>query len=390
MSDIVYNYTNESAGTTHSFMNEYAFSSITGANFSHVKRYSFDANGKVSMDQIMSLINPLIDKFNYDRVISSAVRGLDYSDYEQDDEELAETSLTEDYLEYVYLFSTSKTVAVSINFFGGGSNYLQLNVVCQKHDVELAASTFEAFYEVITSLKKPSEEKSKVNFICQSGAGGLYLSELELRKDNTFDLNAHYNDDFVPISEHIIESLNKKRGKGIVFLHGKHGTGKTTYLRHLIHSLKKNVIYVSPDMSARVSEPSFLTFLMKHKNSVLIIEDAENVIKTREAGENQAVSNLLNITDGILGDGLNFQIICTFNTGFDNIDPALKRKGRMIAQYEFGNLSREKTSNLVKETYGSEVLPLHSEMSLAEIFNMQEDNFEKVVAKRAIGFTASL
>ena len=75
-------------------------------------------------------------------------------------------------------------------------------------------------------------------------------------------------------------------------------------------------------------------------------------------GTQQRNSNLamiLNITDGILGESLGIQIIATFNTDVQNIDPALKRKGRLKSAYEFKALSPEKANVLLGEN-NSELL----------------------------------
>ena len=76
--------------------------------------------------------------------------------------------------------------------------------------------------------------------------------------------------------------------------------------------------------------------MMKYPDSVLIIEDAEKVVRNRNGNGNEtAVSNLLNLSDGILGDCLKTQIVATFNTERQLIDKALLRKGRLIAEYKF-------------------------------------------------------
>ena len=63
-------------------------------------------------------------------------------------------------------------------------------------------------------------------------------------------------------------------------------------------------------------------------SKILIIEDAERVISDRESnGSPAGVSNILNLTDGILGDCLNIQVIATFNMKREKIDQALLRKG---------------------------------------------------------------
>jgi SpoVK/Ycf46/Vps4 family AAA+-type ATPase len=71
---------------------------------------------------------------------------------------------------------------------------------------------------------------------------------------------------------------------------------------------------------------------MEQQNSILIIEEAENIIldRTQDAFlPKQAVSNLLNLSDGLLGDAMHQQIICTFNCDVQGIDPALLRERRL-------------------------------------------------------------
>ena len=47
-----------------------------------------------------------------------------------------------------------------------------------------------------------------------------------------------------------------------------------------------------------------------------------------------------------MGSSLNVQIICTFNSPVAMVDGALLRKGRLIAQYEFGRLSVARAQRL--------------------------------------------
>jgi SpoVK/Ycf46/Vps4 family AAA+-type ATPase len=101
-------------------------------------------------------------------------------------------------------------------------------------------------------------------------------------------------------------------------------------------------------MAEMLSEPSIIPFLMKHKNSVLVIEDAERVISERQGnGSSAGVSNILNLTDGILGDCLNIQIIATFNMARERIDSALLRKGRLVAEHKFDKLTIEESNLLL-------------------------------------------
>jgi hypothetical protein len=61
--------------------------------------------------------------------------------------------------------------------------------------------------------------------------------------------------------------------------------------------------------------------------------------KRQEGIRIQGVTNLLNMTDGLLNDMLNLQIICTFNVDLKKLDSALLREGRLIARKEFKALA---------------------------------------------------
>ncbi len=101
-----------------------------------------------------------------------------------------------------------------------------------------------------------------------------------------------------------------------------------------------------------MTKPGFLPFLMQHPNSILIVEDAENIIHDRKDQSvlpNQAVANLLNLSDGLLGDAMHQQIICTFNCDVKGIDPALLRDGRLVIEHKFDKLSSENARRLCAE-----------------------------------------
>ncbi|HEX7414753.1 MAG TPA: AAA family ATPase [Bacteroidia bacterium] len=178
------------------------------------------------------------------------------------------------------------------------------------------------------------------------GAGGFGKQDFNIPLPK-IDFNLNYNDGFEGVHTKIHTALSEENGKGLVLLHGKPGTGKTTYIRYLINMLNKNKIFVPPNLTELLSDPGFIPFLMTNPNCILFVEDAENVLRSREDGHNnQAVSNILNITDGLLSDCLNIQIVATFNTHLKNIDPALLRKGRLIAQYEFKDLVPDRAEKL--------------------------------------------
>lgn len=236
--------------------------------------------------------------------------------------------------------------------------------------------------EVFKDFKAPEKEgELEINIITLT-LHGLDLKQLEI-KPTDLDLDLYYNDDFESVDAVIKERLARENDKGIVLLHGLPGTGKTTYLRHLIGNMKKKVLFVSPSVAGNLMNPEFIDLLIDNPNAVLVIEDAENIIMDRKYSSNSSVSNLLNISDGLLSDCLNVQIICTFNSALNLIDNALLRKGRLIARYEFDKLDVAKAQRL------SDHLGLQQNvvkpMTLAEITNPEEIVYQPAEVK-VIGF----
>jgi hypothetical protein len=243
--------------------------------------------------------------------------------------------------------------------------------------------TQDDFINECTGMVKQFKEKQRmqpleINLISR-GRNGLELKQLEVKRTK-LNLDLFYEDDFKAVSDTICKRLVKDKDKGIVLLHGLPGTGKTTYLRYLIGKIKKRVLFVSPNVAADITSPDFIDLLVSNPNSVLIIEDAENVIMDRKINGSASVSNLLNISDGLLADFLNVQLICTFNNSLTLVDSALMRKGRLIAKYEFGKLGIEKSQRL------SDHLGFNNNitkpMTIAEIANPNEK--ETVVERKEV------
>ena len=250
------------------------------------------------------------------------------------------------------------------------------------YDIKLGSLDKQINLKKISEFKR-DKKKSSISLV-KSDMGHLDVEDYDLTIP-PMDLGLNYGEEFIKIHDLIVSRLNKPNGKGIILLHGEPGTGKTSYIKHLTSLIEeKNILFIPPSMAEMLSEPSIIPFLMSHKNSILIIEDAERVIADREGnGSAVGVSNILNITDGILGDCLNIQIIATFNMKREKIDPALLRKGRLIAEHKFEKLSVENTNKLLKhleKDYTST-----EEMALADIYNVDVE-FYKTNNKSKIGF----
>lgn len=216
------------------------------------------------------------------------------------------------------------------------------------------------------------KEGSSTNvFMVSQVNGSLKFLKCEINFPQNFDLCINYGDKFPAISNKILESLGESES-GLYMFHGTMGSGKTTYLRYLASSLRKDVIFLPTTLVGEIASPTLFSLLTKKKNCVLILEDAEKAITKRDSSHDPSlVSTLLNMTDGILGDVLKLNVIVTYNCGRQDIDPALLRKGRLKAEYFFGPLSVENANKLAKHIGIDAVFT--EPTTLADIYNAKAD-----------------
>ena len=242
---------------------------------------------------------------------------------------------------------------------------------------------FDKVQECIEYYPKKRKKKEPPTFqLLSYGNGSFNLTKLEL-KDFDIDLKLNYNDDLP--DKQIKTFLRENRSSGICMLYGIPGTGKTYYIRHLIKSMKDlNFIYMNKECLLHITDSAFVDFLIKHKNSVFIMEDCENVLRDRTE-YNNTISTLLNLSDGIIGDAFNNKFICTFNTDISLIDKALLRQGRMRLGYEFGKLSKDKANTLARKNGLDNIFD--NDVPLCQVLNINDNGEEKINCKKVkIGF----
>jgi hypothetical protein len=179
------------------------------------------------------------------------------------------------------------------------------------------------------------------------------------------------------------------RKNGLVILEGTPGTGKTSYLRHLMGVLRESHrFYFIPASTLQVlTDPNFIGFWAdqrrRHPNTqfAVILEDSDAALMARGADNREQVSSILNLTDGMLADFLRLQIICTINGRATDIDQALLRPGRLISHRIFPRLDRDHAGRLAAHL--GRALPAAPDYSLAEIF---ADPEPREAATTSIGF----
>lgn len=155
----------------------------------------------------------------------------------------------------------------------------------------------------------------------------------------------------------------------ILLLIGPPGTGKTTFIRGLLHHSGKNAI-VTYDEAILQKDYVFSRFI-EDDAGVMVLEDSDNFLKSRKDG-NSMMHRFLNVGDGLITVKGKKLIFSTNLPSVRDIDPALVRPGRCFDIVNFSNYTKEQAKSIskklnikFKETEGQK------EYSLAEIFHQQ-------------------
>ena len=238
--------------------------------------------------------------------------------------------------------------------------FLRPSDISENRDETGVEQTIKDYIQKCTLERKP--DKPEI-YMVEVSKGEFSLQSHPVKEDFEIeDLDIQYGYGFEKFHEDLMDRFTSE-SKGLVLFHGLPGTGKTYYIRHLLKEMAeahKVVIYMPPNMVDHLVEPSFMTFLSQTVAEysedglfcVLLIEDAEPLLASRSSDTRiQGVTNLLNMTDGLLNDMLKLQIICTFNVELAQIDAALLRPGRLIARKEFKALP-ELDANLLAQSLG--------------------------------------
>jgi hypothetical protein len=158
----------------------------------------------------------------------------------------------------------------------------------------------------------------------------------------------------------------------LVLWHGAPGTGKTHALRALLEAWSRwchSELAIDPE--AAFSDPDYLFALMTRDFGdprpwrLVVVEDADKFLRAdARLRDNPALDRLLNLTDGILGQGQRLLVLLTTNSQLTSLHPAIVRPGRCLAVTEFRRFSAEQA-----KTWVGRKADVREAMTLAEMFH---------------------
>lgn len=223
------------------------------------------------------------------------------------------------------------------------------------------------------------------------------------------DIANNYTDSTRSGIEDLIMVRPPIEGGRLIMWHGEPGTGKSSAIRSLIHTWLPwcNASYVV-DPEQFFGSANYMLSVLLDKSSdndfnfdmgedpvpndeslvlqrnerwnLLIIEDADEFLRADAKDRTgQALSRLLNLADGLIGQGLNFMVLITTNELMKNIHKAVQREGRCMAENEFYKFTRDEAKMWLGDNadlLGQGKYKDTSEykrVSLAQLYDMRRD-----------------
>jgi hypothetical protein len=228
----------------------------------------------------------------------------------------------------------------------------------------------KAVAELLAAAPVAEPEPDTVTVDFWQVADSAYTISRAIEAPSWADVVDHYPATVRTAMDELRERELTLHGGRILLWYGPPGTGKTSAIRALARAwrgIARFQIVLDADGLLGRAATLMEVLLQEDENDtrwrVLVIEDADELIRADAKDRvGQAFSRLLNIGDGIVGQGVRVLVLITTNEPVGALHPALLRPGRCLSTIEFRRFTRAEA-----RAWRGDGLPAGDEFSLAEL-----------------------